>query len=168
MRTLVIVRHAKAESPDGVRDIDRHLSARGRRDSRQAGTWLRHSTKRPDLVLSSPSRRTIETADEIVSGYDAPAPTVRSEQRLYEASLSDVLEVLRALPKKAGTVVLIGHNPSVSALATELAGQPVDLRTCGVAVVSVPRAWAEIAGGGGLLETVQTPRGVKPHDSGAS
>ena len=58
VRTLVLVRHAKAETPGEQPDFDRALTATGRADADAAGAWLADHGLRPQLVLCSAARRT--------------------------------------------------------------------------------------------------------------
>ena len=60
-RTLVILRHAKAERPAELADADRPLTQRGHADAAAAGAWLAARGYRPDLVLCSPAKRTRQT-----------------------------------------------------------------------------------------------------------
>lgn len=148
MPTLVILRHAKAEPPDGVEDVDRSLLPQGRSDAQEAAGWLRRAVGRPGLVVSSPARRTVETVEELVTSWDGEPPAIVYEESLYEASLGDLLHVVRGLDDDEPVVLLVGHDPSVSQLVTELTGQPTKLGTAGAAVVRVPSAWADTPPGG--------------------
>ncbi|MGL5849545.1 MAG: SixA phosphatase family protein, partial [Phycicoccus sp.] len=67
-RTLILLRHAKAEEGDAERDHERELTARGRRDARAAGAWLHEHGIGVDEVLCSTSERTQQTAEEIWAG----------------------------------------------------------------------------------------------------
>lgn len=158
MPTLVVVRHAKADRPAGMADIDRPLLPRGRSDARAAGDWLAGSVGRVDLVVSSPARRAVETVEELLSAYDA-APPVVYEESVYEATLGDLLHVVRDLDTDDDTVLLVGHDPAMSALVTDLTGTPTELRTCGVTVIHVPGPWADAPPGGCELVESGTPRG---------
>jgi phosphohistidine phosphatase len=76
-RTLIIVRHAKAESFSSTPDLSRPLTPRGHADANAAGAWLAAHGYRPDLVICSPARRTRQTWHGIAVGLvtaAAPAP----------------------------------------------------------------------------------------------
>jgi hypothetical protein len=79
------------------------------------------------------------------------------EESLYDASLGDLLLIVRGLDGDEDTVLLLGHDPSVSALVTDLTGTPTRLRTCGVAVARVPRPWPDTPPGGCELVAAETP-----------
>lgn len=141
-RRLVIMRHAKAEQPDGVDDVDRPLTDRGHADSGAAGAWLADSDYVPDLVLCSPAKRTRQTwhgvAIALVNDGGFSSPSVRYEPALYDGNAMDLLEVVHQTDPAVETILLIGHNPAVSSLSALLdpeADQDFDgLRTAGIAV----------------------------------
>src|SRR3954453_9630587 len=119
MPTLVAVRHAKADRPPGVDDFERPLLRRGRNDAAAAGEWVRTTVGRPGLVVCSPARRAAETAEGLLAAYDDRPPIVY-EERVYAASLGDLLRVVRGLDPDEDTIALVGHDPSMSALVDDL------------------------------------------------
>lgn len=169
-RTLVILRHAKAANPEGVADPDRPLSDRGHADAAAAGAWLARSGLRPELVLCSPALRTRQTwhgvalglvEDETDPASNPPAPEVRYEPALYGASVRTLLASVRAATPEASTVLLIGHNPGLSALSAALDPERADaegLRTAGIAVHTLTGAWTDLASGDAPLSASHTAR----------
>jgi phosphohistidine phosphatase len=162
-RHLVLLRHAKAESPTGAADRDRPLSARGQTDAQAAGGWLatRHV---PDLVLCSPAKRTRQTWHAVSTHLPAGAgPEVRYERRLYLAGPDDLLAMVREIDDRVHNVLVIGHNPALSELAFLLdptGGLDSDgLRTCGLTVHAVPGAWPECGPRLAPVITTHTARG---------
>jgi phosphohistidine phosphatase len=152
-RVLVIMRHGKAEQSETKRDIDRSLTERGHHDARLAGEWLAEQGIAPDVVLSSPSHRTRETWHEVAIGMaegDSNAsPTVVYDADLYFGGMKAALEAIRGVDPAAKTVLLVGHNPTVSALSQRLddttAREVVGLRTSEIAVHAVSTEWADCA-----------------------
>jgi phosphohistidine phosphatase len=162
-RTLVILRHAKADRPPGVADADRPLTQRGHADSAAAGAWLAARGYRPDLVLCSPSKRTRQTwRAAAVALTDGPEPKVRFDPALYYGTAEDALDLVRKAPAKATTVLLVGHNPTVSllsALLDDTGGRDSDgLRTCGIAVHRRDGAWPDYGPGAAPLVAARTAR----------
>ncbi|MGH3874069.1 MAG: SixA phosphatase family protein [Pseudonocardiaceae bacterium] len=157
-RTLVLLRHAKSEWPDGVPDAQRPLGQRGRRDAPAVGRWLRAQVTRIDLVVCSPAVRAVQTWELAAPQLDA-APAVRHDERLYGASAEELLTVTRQLPDTASTVALVGHNPGLEDFLELLAGAVDVLRTSAIAVIVTPAHWAETAAGSGTLAALATPRG---------
>jgi phosphohistidine phosphatase len=163
-RTLVLVRHAKADRPSGVADLDRPLTARGHADAAAAGGWLARHGHRPDLVICSPSKRTRQTWHGIsVALADDAAPAVHYEDRAYDGGAGDLLALARKAGDKVGTVLVIGHNPGISLLSAVLdpgaGGDSDGLRTSGVAVHRVTCRWSDLAAGSATLTDTHTARG---------
>lgn len=151
VRTLVLVRHAKADPPTDVGDFDRPLTARGHADAAAAGAWLFRRGHRPQLVICSPARRTRQTWHAIavaLSDSGVQAPPVQYVPEIYEGDTEEILGILRKTPDTVGTLAVVGHNPTVSLLAALLdpaAHADSDgLRTCGIAVHEVATGWADL------------------------
>ncbi|MQY13730.1 hypothetical protein SRB5_38810 [Streptomyces sp. RB5] len=168
-RRLVVLRHAKSDWPDGVPDLRRPLAQRGRRDAPAAGRWLRGQGFRPDAVLCSPARRTRQTWELIADQLDDP-PAASFEDRLYHAEADAVLDVVRETPKRARTLLLVGHNPELQELVLGLAkkgdGKTLETArekfpTSAVAVLDLKGDWRELAWGGARLRRVVVPRGIR-------
>lgn len=160
-RTLVLLRHAKADRPNGVADVDRPLTDRGHADSAAAGAWLAKQGYAPDLVLCSPSKRTRQTWHSVaVALARAAAPNVRYERELYDGGADELLKVIQTADPGARVVMVIGHNPSISLLSELLdpnSGLDSDgLRTCGLAIHEVAAAWADLKNAS--LTAVRTAR----------
>lgn len=170
MATLILLRHAKSDWPDGVADAERPLSARGRADAAAVGTWLAEHVPEPDAVLCSPSRRTRQTWELLAARLPA-APAARLDARIYDASVRDLLAVVRALPAEVDVALLIGHNPGVQKLTLELAkasgGDALrrageKFPTSGLAVLDVGsdrHGWDSLRPGAGVLTAFEVPRG---------
>jgi phosphohistidine phosphatase len=152
-RVLIIMRHAKAEQSAYKRDIDRTLTERGNADARAAGAWLAGQGITPDAVLCSPSVRTRGTWHGVAIGMAETveamqAPTVTYEPGLYEAGVTAALELMRATADDVTTLLVIGHNPTMSGLSYRLDEARVraagGLRTSGIAVHRSTTAWADV------------------------
>ncbi|GAA3449138.1 SixA phosphatase family protein [Dactylosporangium matsuzakiense] len=142
-RTLILLRHAKAADPDDyATDIERPLAPRGRRDAAAAGAWLKEQDLRPEAVLCSPAVRTRQTLAEL--GLDAP---VVYEHRIYTGPALDTLELIQQTAASVATLLLVGHNPTISDLSNELYSASLDstgLSTSGLAVHRFEGTWASL------------------------
>src|SRR5580658_6917721 len=124
-RRLILLRHAKSAWPDDVPDHDRPLAPRGRRDAPAAGRWLRKSGYAPDRVLCSTARRARETWQRAEEGLGAHPSTV-FEDRVYDASVADVLDLARQTPPDITTLLIVGHDPAMRGLTLGLVGEHPD------------------------------------------
>jgi phosphohistidine phosphatase len=173
MRTLVIMRHAKAVRPDGWADVDRPLTKRGHADATAAGAWLAATRWHPGVVLCSTSARTRETWQDVAATLVAPQPgapqpvapqevPVRYDEAIYLASPRDLMDVVRAAPPDVATALLIGHNPGVTMLSAMLDpdGDIGDgLATSGIAVHTWDGEWVDCGPGIARLAKTHTARG---------
>lgn len=157
-RTVIVVRHAKSDWSTGGPDEARPLAERGHRDAPEIGGWLARRETRVDLVVCSPAKRGRQTwalAGESLS----PKPPVRYEPRVYAAEPKDLLSVLEELPDEVRTVVLVGHNPGLSELVATLSGEPVELKTSAIAVLTWSGSWPDVWSRPATLAARHTARG---------
>jgi phosphohistidine phosphatase len=121
MRRLILLRHAKAVSPEGFRDYDRPLHARGVAAMSAIGDWFLRQNVAPDRALVSPARRTRETWALVAPRLGADIE-VMFERSIYEARTSDLLGAVKATPAHVGVLVVVGHNPGLEDLTEQLTG----------------------------------------------
>ena len=145
-RRLVVLRHGKAGDAPGRPDAERPLTSRGRADARAAGAWIAERVGDVDLVVVSPALRAVETAGQAVPELPRE-PQDLVDDRIYANTLLDLLALVRGLSPAVGTAMVVGHNPGLSALVTELTGDPTDLSTGQVAVLDWDGDWSGAAAG---------------------
>jgi phosphohistidine phosphatase len=164
-RRLILLRHAKSDWPD-VPDRERPLAKRGRRDAPVVGRWLRRHGYLPDVVICSIARRTRQTWERVAPELGG-SPSVTFEPRAYAASAQTLLYLVRELPGTCQTAMLIGHNPAIEELASDLAEAPAaagappspGLRfpTAAVAVLEFTGDWPDLAPTQARLLSFATP-----------
>jgi phosphohistidine phosphatase len=138
MKTLLVLRHAKSSWNDpALDDHERPLSTRGRRDGPRMGELVREHGLMPDVVISSDAVRARLTA-EAVAEAARYAGQILLDQRLYMASPADIRSLLRTVPDKAETVMIVGHNPGLEELVALLTGERRDLPTAALAQIVLP------------------------------
>jgi len=176
-RRLVVMRHAKSSYPLGVADHDRPLAPRGVDDARAAGVWLKEHIGQPDHVVVSTARRARGTWTLAAGalGYigaaeyesDSSGPLV-IDPRVYEATVDSLLSVLREIPNRAATAILVGHNPGCEDLVATLAGSAdeqaaktlaIKYPTTGIAVLEFDGGWDALRPHCAHLKTFIAPRG---------
>lgn len=116
---LYFVRHGKAGSPRASNDDARELTDTGRAALRSAAPLWRRLNLRPDVVLSSPLARALQTA-ELVCDAVGGSPTVDDRLR-PGASWGDMARAMAAHPD-ARHVMFVGHEPDLSSAVTHLTG----------------------------------------------
>jgi phosphohistidine phosphatase len=162
-RTLILLRHAKSDYPDGVADHERPLAKRGIREGALAGDWIRATQPPVDAVLCSTATRTRQTLAR--TAMTAPVTYV---DRLYDATVGIAIGVINELGGQADTLLLIGHEPVMSSLALGLAGPGssqaaaeeivVKYPTSALAVLQTTQPWDRLELRGAALQTFHVPR----------
>ena len=114
---LYLVRHAVAESQVPSGDADRALTPKGRLQMAKAAKGLRNLKVHPELILSSPVRRALETATVIADELGGIRLELLSE---LAAGFSGPAEVLAALEpyEKLEQIALVGHQPGLGELVS--------------------------------------------------
>jgi len=126
MKRLTLIRHANADWKNAsVPDFDRPLNKRGLGEGEALGKLLLEQELVPDLVLTSPARRTQQTTEILVRKLALPARHVKAAESLYLAPLEDILALIRATGPKVQHLAVVGHNPGLSELAKQMAPEGV-------------------------------------------
>jgi phosphohistidine phosphatase len=163
-RTLVLMRHAKSDYPNGVPDHDRPLASRGIREGALAGDWLRANIPAIDLVLCSSATRTRQTLER--TGISA---AVTYSERLYGATPGTMIDEINQVPDDVVTLMVVGHEPTMSQVSLWLADPDrsdpeaadriaIKYPTSAIAVLTVPGSWAALELGGAALTSFHVPR----------
>ena len=167
MKVLSVVRHAKAERPDGYpSDVARPVTSRGHKDAARLGSLLAELQPPVDCILSSPAARAAQTADRMAVALGF-TESVTWENAIYLASADTLLELLRRAPEEAEHIVLIGHNPGLEELAAGLcSGAPdnsvLTLITATVAHFDLDIArWSQLRWGAGQLKLLVAAKLLK-------
>ena len=117
------------------------------------GKHLAKRNVKPDLLVSSPARRALTTAQLIADEIGCERKDIVVDDRLYASSADALLAVIRALDKKFDRVMLFGHNPEFADLAHRLSSEIVDMPTCAVAEFRFDTTkWSDV----GTIEPVQS------------
>jgi phosphohistidine phosphatase len=163
-RRLILLRHAKSAWPD-VADQDRPLAGRGRRAAPAAGRWLRESGHLPDLVLCSTALRARETW-QLAEEELGARPRTTFERRVYGASATELLDLARETPSSVRTLMIVGHEPTMSDLTLELAGDDggsaldrvrAKFPTAAIAILIFAAGWPELGPGKARLAEFVVP-----------
>src|SRR5215218_4055312 len=159
MRTLYLLRHAKSSWADeSMQDFDRPLANRGREACATIGEFIKEKGIDFDLVLVATAVRTRETI-ELVKERAEFRIEVRYDERIYEATTSQLLEVISQVDDDRESVLLVGHNPGIEELLALLTGQHVQVTTATFAKINInaPK-WSAELGNNGTLDWIVRPK----------
>jgi len=141
MKTLLLLRHAKAENASaGAPDFDRALNDRGRKEAQAVGAFIQKQSLVLDLVLSSSAKRARETTELVLASGNL-AVDVRFDQRIYEAGPLLLSEVVSQIEEERSSVLLVGHNPGMEELLQLLTGHLEHMATGTLAKVDLKADW---------------------------
>ena len=163
MKRLFLVRHAKSSWEFGtLPDSERPLNERGYRDAPRVGDYLAGKYARPERVVSSPAIRAYSTAFILCRRWDYPPGAIQLESELYETDVESYAEVLSRQDDRAQSILLAGHNFSITHFLSHLLGKETgDMPTCSVAVIDLNlSAWAELRRGCGSLVELILPKAL--------
>ena len=159
MRKLIIMRHGEAENlATNDRDFDRHLTAKGIEQVRSVASQLLDWDEwYPEKILCSPSQRTRETYEQIHEETKFEADINYLDQ-FYANNWESVLERIEELPSNLKVVLLIGHNPTLSELVSNLIQKSLNLNPSEIVLLKTPqKTWmdASLTHDWSLVETLK-------------
>lgn len=164
MKTLYLIRHAKSSWDDvDLTDIERPLNERGKRDSPRMGKRLKEKNIFPDMMLSSPATRALETCKVIAKTLGFAEEKIKIDKRLYHADEDQLLKIVQGiedLNDKEEVVMIFGHNPGLTEFANSLLSETIDnIPTCGVVGSKVRvKSWKETTFGSGEMKFFDFPK----------
>lgn len=166
MLRLMLLRHAKSDSVPGLADVQRPLAERGRHEAANVAQYLVSRQLRPDLAVISSAVRTQQTWDYIARAYDSGIEEI-TEKRIYEASVRDIVHVIRHIPPGPRTVLVVGHNPGLyltagyfykDGNAEALGRMETGFPPASLVVMNFEvDEWSEVGESSGTLERFETP-----------
>jgi len=141
MKILTLVRHAKSSWKDSsLSDGERPLNKRGEHDAPMMAERIKDHGIRPSLIISSPAARAWTTARLIAEQISYPTEFLQRENKLYLASVDDLLDVVVAQDNGFNSLLIVGHNPGLTNFANFLSPSLTDnLPTAGVVPVQFDR-----------------------------
>jgi len=161
MKTVFFIRHAKSSWSDmSLRDFDRPLNKRGKRDAPMMAQKLQEMGVRPDVILSSTANRAFTTATHFAKALGIERADIVEAPSIYEAYSSTVLKIVQNQPKELDTLLVFGHNPAFTSIANSFDGDYIDnVPTCGVVKVCADvKKWSDFDENSGKLEAFYYPK----------
>lgn len=163
-RTLVILRHGKAESfgivPD---DYARTLVPDGVKEAKYTGNALKKAGIMPQWYLASAAPRALFTLRFVALTLGDDPEKVIGDKSLYAADRMTLLQTIRNFPAEAETAILCGHNPEISdliPLLSESGGGLPFLNTADAVIMEFPEgeSWETAGGNGSIRQIISQPR----------
>lgn len=160
MKTLLLMRHAKSGWEQSGPDHDRPLNARGERTAPEMGALLRREKVTPDLILSSTALRARSTALAVAEAFDWQ-PELRLLRDLYAAEPATLLDRVASAPDTCKCLLIVGHNPGMEDLVSDLAHMRQVMPTAAIARFDFAiEHWSDVAASTGKLVIVWRPKEI--------
>jgi len=135
-RRLTLLRHGHAQAQDATtEDFERTLTRRGNAEAEEMGKRLVARGLVPDLIVVSPAERAWATAQVVAEICELDPKFIQCARELYLASPETLWRIAQRTPLSCDHVLLCGHNPSLSQVASRLGPRPQkrELPTAGIA-----------------------------------
>jgi phosphohistidine phosphatase len=110
---LIIWRHAEAE--DGVPDLERKLTSKGRKQAERVAQWLLQRLPARFVLLASPAVRAQQTAEAL-------GVPIRTDKTLAPGAAPAAIVKACGWPDSKGAAVIVGHQPDLGRALAYLLG----------------------------------------------
>lgn len=145
MKKLYIIRHTQKDETKSGDDYDKPLTQDGLDNADAIGTFLKEKDKKFDLIVSSPAKRTRQTSEAIAQKLNYTKSIMYNEV-LYMAYVNEMIETITYTFDTVNSMILVAHNPSVTALALTLVGLREEIKMGGVVEIDFDcDSWIDIS-----------------------
>lgn len=160
-KTLYLIRHAKSSWDDPyLRDHDRPLNKRGKRDAPLMANVLKKKGIFPDMIFSSTAVRALEFSKILAEELGYKKKNIISTKELYMADEKEMLKLIRTADDSANIVFMVSHNPSITGFANLLCNYNLDnIPTSGIFCAEFDlKKWKDIDFGKGKFISFEYPK----------
>ena len=159
MRTLYLLRHAKSSpKDDSLADFERPLTKRGRKACSLIARFIKENDIDFDLMLTSTAVRARETSG-LIGRQAGLQGELRFDERIYEASVTRLLEITTQIESDRKVVLLVGHNPGFEDLIHTLIGVNHPLPAAALAKIKLKISkWSDSYDSRATLDWIITPK----------
>ncbi|MDT8347209.1 MAG: histidine phosphatase family protein [Flavobacteriaceae bacterium] len=150
MKKITCIRHAKSAWELDVSDFDRALNQRGVDDAHLVGKHLKnHLAELPDIMLSSPANRALQTAVIICRHINYPLDKLVLRQDLYTFNSIDLYTVIAQVPNEFHHLMFFSHNFGITDFVNKAGDKKVNnVPTCGVTQITFNTdSWKSLGAG---------------------
>jgi phosphohistidine phosphatase len=153
MKTLYLLRHAKSSWDDpSLNDFDRPLNKRGLKAAPKVGAYMLKEKIQPEMVLSSPALRAKQTTHMVCEAAGLSS-LINFDERIYEASVQRLFEIVAGFEDGINTAMMVGHNPGFEELLAALTGESHRMPTAALACIELKiKKWSDLTGGCGKFK----------------
>lgn len=149
MKVVYLIRHAKSDWNINLKDFERPLNKRGKKDAPFMGSKLNELNPQLDLILSSPAKRALTTAKEISKAVNYNFNKVSFDETICHSPFNNLNNIINSLDNTINNIALVGHNPGLTNFSNYLSNNYIDnIVTCGIVKIELDiNNWNEIIEG---------------------
>jgi phosphohistidine phosphatase len=124
------------------------------------GNLLKEENVNPDLLISSPAKRAITTAEIIAKNVGYPSEDIGIDERIYEADVESLLKIINEVPENISSLMLVGHNPGITSLSNCISDKRIDnIPTSGFVYIELTvKHWKDVDFDKGKILTFDYPK----------
>ncbi len=159
-KNLYLLRHARSdEKQSDQQDIERELNATGLQNATRMGMNFSRKPVQFDIIISSSANRALTTASLIAEQIKYDTKRIHQNPEIYEASVRTLLQVVNQLKEEWDSVLIVGHNPSITYLSEYITKSEIgNMTTCGVVHIKFAKLkWEEVSEGIGQMVSYEHP-----------
>jgi phosphohistidine phosphatase len=167
MKTLYLFRHAKSSWDDSrLADEERPVTPKGIKKTTLVSVWLKDHGIKPELIISSHAVRAFDTAVVVAKELGYPKKEIRVEQKIYGGNYDRILDIIYATPNVIDSLMIFGHNPTLTQLANLLLDPGIeDMDTSAVVGISFDTdRWETIPVSRAKRDFYVFPKMLKSHE----
>lgn len=142
---LIVMRHAKTEPSNEHGDFERELLEKGQKQAKVVAKGLKQYHLVPDQIDCSNAVRARQTCHRMLKVF-GDDPKVEYSKALYEDGMQSVFDALASCKEKRHTLMIIGHEPTVSMACQWLASKHSDAHMIDVLHLGLSTASVAIFG----------------------
>jgi phosphohistidine phosphatase len=161
-KKVLLMRHAKSSwNNPGLRDFDRPLNKRGKKDAPRMGKYLKELQLIPNQIFSSPAERAKSTILKVIKELELPVSQITWDENLYFNGAQSYLDVIQYADDSSDLVMTVGHNPmtedAISALSGHTSTKAIKTATIACFEFSAD-SWKDVEFGPGALKWIVGPK----------
>ena len=139
MKQLLLIRHAKSSWSDfSIKDFDRPLNDRGKKDAPVMAKRMLDKDITIDAFIASTAKRARKTAELFVKEFKGKKDNILFFDELYLATPSAFLKVISKTDDQFKTIAVFSHNEGITDFANSLTDTKVDdIPTCGIFAIKL-------------------------------
>lgn len=147
-KTVLLIRHAKSSWENfSVKDFDRPLNDRGKKDAPAMAKRLLDKNIQIDAFIASPAKRALKTAEAFCKVFDTKKEKIIFFEELYLAGPDTFTDVISKTDEKFDNIAIFSHNNGITDFANTLTTARIDeIPTCGIFAIKVnAKSWKDFA-----------------------